>query len=221
MKKILLLNGPPRSGKDTMAEWFAKSGWTHMKFSKVLKERTHELYGLKGRPYDYYEDVKDDPHPDFYGISPRDAYINTSELLMKPVHGENIWARMLADQIQKEAQEYVVISDLGFQVEWETFIETFGYEKLGLTLLYRDGCSFENDSRDYVLPRGPWEYIDSPGEGFQDYIMFNCFDVENGGTLEHLYEYCQSIEDIVLGKKSLNISGSGKAIGQVGNASIG
>lgn len=220
MKKILLLNAPPRAGKDTMALWFEEQGWFHGKFSKVLKERTHELYGLKDIPYDFYEDVKDTPLDDFFGISPRQAYINTSELLMKPVHGDDIWVRLFVRELEKTAHDYVVVSDLGFQVEWETLIQHFGYEKLAIAMIYRDGCSYENDSRNYVNVRGPWQYLDTPGQGFPQYIMSNCFDVENGGTLEDLYKKCAEIEHNIHNNVVQKITGKGVPIGAVGNKKV-
>ena len=111
MKKILLLNGPPRSGKDTIAEYLEGHGWHHGKFSKVLKERTHALYGMIDCPYDAFENVKDENLSVFFGITPREAYINTSEMLMKPVHGDDIWVRIFIQELEKVKKDYIVVSD--------------------------------------------------------------------------------------------------------------
>lgn len=218
MKKILLLNGAPRCGKDTMAAWFEEQGWFHGKFSKVLKERTHELYGLKNIPYDYYEGVKDLPHEDFFGISPRQAYINVSERLMKPVHGDDIWVRMFIRELESTAHDYVIVSDLGFQVEWETLIQHFGYDKISLGVIYRAGYDFSNDSRNYVAPRGPWKYIKPPGPEFGQYIMNNCWDISNGGTLDDLYKECAKIDAAIQNNEVKPVTGRGLPIGCTDNS---
>jgi len=220
MKKILLFNAAPRSGKDTMASWFESRGWYHGKFSKVLKERTHAIYGMPHLPHDYFEDCKDEVLDEFLGISPRQAYINLSEMLMKPVHGDDIWVRMFAKELEKVREDYIVVSDLGFQVEWETLIKILGYDKVAVGMIYRDGCNFDNDSRDYIAPRGPWQYIDKPDDGFPKYIMSNCFDIENGGTIEDLHKKCEEIEFIVKNEMEIVPEGNGVPIGAVPNQKV-
>lgn len=221
MKKILLLNGAPRSGKDSIAEYLAGHGWHHGKFSKLLKERTHALYGMSHFPYDYFEDTKDEILDEFYGITPRQAYINLSEMLMKPAHGDDIWVRMFIKYLENVKEDYIVVSDLGLQIEWETLIQHFGYDKLSVAMIYRAGCNFNNDSRDYVKVRGPWEYISAPDKGFSKYIMNNCFDVENGGNIEDLRAKARTIEFDIKNNTEQKVTGNGVAIGSVANKKAG
>jgi len=218
MKKILLLNGPPRSGKDTIAEWLETRGWYHGKFSKVLKERCHDLYGMTGEAHDAFEEEKDTVLPEFYGVSPRDAYINLSEDLMKPRHGEDIWVRMFVDELKNVSNDYIVVSDLGFQVEYETLMKLFGYKKISLGMIYRAGCDFSKDSRDYVHPRGPWDYGFEPDDNFSKYIQNNCFEIENGAGLPELLVQALNIEKSIKRNLELVITGNGPSIGSVANS---
>ena len=75
MKKVILLNGCPGCGKDYAADYITNKfdQAKKDKFARVLKERTHALYGYDWRPHDYYEKVKEIPTEDFFGLTPRQA----------------------------------------------------------------------------------------------------------------------------------------------------
>lgn len=152
MKKIILLNGPPSCGKDTAANYLIDvySGVCTDKFARVLKERTHALYGFVDRPHNYYEDVKSLPNNDFYGLTPRQAYINVSELYFKPVHGKNIFGKILADELDKYNWEINVISDSGFAEEAQVLIDKYGEDNIILIRVNRPGFTFAGDSRNYI-----------------------------------------------------------------------
>lgn len=152
MKKIVLLNAPPSSGKDFGADFIVNNfkGAKKDKFARVLKERTHALYGFPSRGHDYYEAVKNKPNKDFYDLTPRQAYINVSELYFKPVHGNSIFGNILADELDRYAWEIVVISDSGFVEEAQVLINKYGKENVILIQIERDGCDFNNDSRNYI-----------------------------------------------------------------------
>lgn len=152
MKKILLFNGPPQSGKDFGAEYVVnnfKDAILH-KFAKILKEKTHALYGFYWRAHDYYEDCKNESHPDFLGLSPRQAYINVSETYFKPVHGDKVFGQFLVKDLETLDWQLAVISDSGFKGEAEVLIEKYGVGNIILIRVQREGCTFNNDSRSYI-----------------------------------------------------------------------
>ncbi len=69
---ILLVNGPPRSGKDTLGEGILRDiPYARIfKMAEVVKEGTHASYALleasgQPLPHDHFEAVKDDPLPEF------------------------------------------------------------------------------------------------------------------------------------------------------------
>lgn len=152
MKKIILLNGPASSGKDFAAD-FIVNNFKYArkdKFAKVLKERTHALYGFSWRPHDYYEKVKEVPSDDFFGLSPRQAYINVSEIYFKPIYGKKIFGTILAQELDKYEWEIVAISDSGFVEEAEVLIDKYGKENILLIRIEREGYTFKEDSRNYI-----------------------------------------------------------------------
>lgn len=156
MKKIILLNGPPSSGKDFAANFIADCfNRTRIdKFARILKERTHALYGFSDRKWDYYEHCKDIPNDDFYGLTPRKAYIGISEKYFKPMHDKYIFGKLLLSDIKDIKFDILIISDSGFIEEAEVLIEEYGSENVLLIKLIREGCNFNNDSRSYLELKG-------------------------------------------------------------------
>jgi hypothetical protein len=172
MTHVVFLNGPPRSGKDTAGRIItdAVPGARAVKFAHALKVATHALFaGLQGRQVDLgrygygvgnfhelheddvYEFCKGDPRPEFYGKTPREAYIAVSELLCKPLFGKQFFGGVLADEIRRDPDVPMwVITDSGFADEAQPIIDTVGRENCTLVRLHRDGCTFAGDSRGYV-----------------------------------------------------------------------
>lgn len=196
MKKVLLMNGPPRSGKDTICNYVMakRPNATHLKFAKHLKGETHKYFGVD-RPWDFYEgDIKDQPLSEFNGMTPRQAYIHYSEDIIKPKYGKDYWAKLLVDEIEESQSEFFVVSDLGFPEEWEILVSRFEEMKIGIVRVFRGTCDYSADSRGYVNVRGPWTKDTKeifPKEGgerlFSNYILKNCWDIQNNFDLDSLY----------------------------------
>ena len=154
--RIVLLNGPPRSGKDTVAKALRSSGFYHVSLARLLKVRAHLLFGLDVPVY-FFEETKDQPRVEFGGATPRQVYIDVSEKVVKPIMGRGIWARWLRKSMDNTEQvvgffhpsrlKGFVVSDLGFPYEIEPLVR--GFDPL-IVRLYRPGTSFVNDSREYV-----------------------------------------------------------------------
>jgi hypothetical protein len=159
--KILLVNGPPRAGKDTFGR-LLKEDYQHVflgAFAHALKVRTHGLYGCAEAPAGAFEEVKDKPHRVFRGLTPRQAYILVSEKFYKVHHGDDVWGRILAEALQWADGEnekagikepLYVITDSGFEPEARCLIELYGKDAVQLVRLHREGCDFSNDSRSYI-----------------------------------------------------------------------
>ena len=149
---IILLNGPPRCGKDTVAGVIAhRHGAYHTKFARRLKEDTHALYGMPEMAHDAFEHCKDDPCSEFRGLTPRRAYIAVSEKLMKPLHGERIYGEILCEAIRGHVGERdIVVSDSGFVPEALEVVDRFGADQVALVRIHRAGCTFASDSRGYI-----------------------------------------------------------------------
>ena len=166
-KKIVLLNGPKSSGKDHAAKYICSTFPNSKldKFARILKEKTHALYGFHWRAWDYYEDCKDIPHEDFLGLTPRQAYIGVSENYFKPMYDDQIFGRLLAKELDKFDEELYAISDSGFVPEAEVLIDKYGRNNVLLIRIYREGYTFEGDSRNYIqLPQIPQIEITNRGD---------------------------------------------------------
>jgi len=150
MKVAVLFNGPPRSGKDTAADYILQHApFGHkLKFSDTLKSGTHALYGLDTY-VNKYEDCKEQPHEDFLGLTPRQAYIDVSEKFMKPQHGKDVFGRILAQRIKRSDANLILVPDSGFLDEALPVIDLLGIENVLLLRIKRGGTSFANDSRSY------------------------------------------------------------------------
>lgn len=162
---IILLNGPPKSGKDAIAGGIrCIRPYEHMKFAAPLKEALAILMGESVRELEEMKDVKWQPMDSACAtISRRDLLIRISEDLIKPAFHRGHWGSLLARQVVQMMKtdttlKGFVFSDLGFIDEYETFIEELAVLMPGVKFniiivqIHRGGTNFDNDSRGYVTP---------------------------------------------------------------------
>lgn len=187
--KIILLNGPPRCGKDTAARAIRtafSNEWTFRweKFSLPHKMAFAAIMGkdvdAEGN-VDFYEKHKDEVIP-ILGDSYRGWQISFSEDFMKEQYGEDIFARLFLHRqsVRLTADRYLcVVSDCGFEIEAETVRAESGVDVL-LIRIERPGCTYKNDSR---------EYVSDP-----DVIVTN-----DGTELQFEMAICKSVRDFLHG----------------------
>lgn len=162
MTSIFILNGPPGSGKDTLAHalismseltgLYKQDSIQTVKFANCLKKMTHRLYNLPEDPLTY-EACKDTPLDDFWGLTPRQAYINVSEKYVKTVHGQSFFGRQLCKEIIETPNyedKVFLVTDGGFLSEGIPLIDMFGADNIHVIYIKREGSSFKNDSRNYL-----------------------------------------------------------------------
>jgi len=105
---LVVINGPPRTGKDHAARAIAASSaylgrpTVIRRISDELKLYTHRKYGVGELPADHFEAVKDVPCAGFGGRTPRQAYIETSEKVIKPEFGEGALGDLLSERMLAE-----------------------------------------------------------------------------------------------------------------------
>lgn len=174
---FILFNGPPRSGKDTAAKFaydYIKANHLNRLFplwEKFSFPNKRAFAGMMGAVCDSwgvvepYEQIKDEPIQAL-GFSYRQWQIDYSEKFMKPVYGQDIFGRLLLDRLAFYNMNLFVpiVSDCGFQVECDVLRD----HNVLLFTLYREECSFEGDSREYVEPAPGWRYHDLVNEGSLD-----------------------------------------------------
>ncbi len=146
---IILLNGPPRTGKDSVARHLASTlSFRHLKFATPLKAMTHAMYGIYYGS-EAFDSVKDIKSPFFLGDTPRNAYIEVSEKMVKPVKGKDFFGRVALSTIEREkicGCNRIVFSDCGFAEE----VKCLRHLQPILIRLHRAGHNFAGDSRDYI-----------------------------------------------------------------------
>jgi hypothetical protein len=110
----------------------------------------------KGEYYELYNNraVKETPTERLLGFSPRGFLIHISEVVCKPQFGKDFFGRAAAKEIANVIDAVpVVFSDGGFPDEINVLSEVFGIHRVVIIHLHRGDCSFEGDSRDYILEK--------------------------------------------------------------------
>jgi hypothetical protein len=182
---IVLLNAPPRAGKDAVAqELFTrrKSIYRSYSFARVLKNIAHAIAGLEGVSHSHFENSKDTATNELptkkngLPYTPRELYIDVSENMIKPHFGKDFFGRRAIAKIKQVLQQgqILLVTDAGFVEEAKTLLQT--EIPMIQIQIRRDGCSFANDSRSY------WQHPDVP-----------CFEVNNDGTVKELADKIETI----------------------------
>ena len=165
MKKIILFNAPPNSGKDEAVNHLLKiyDEALHFRFKDQLYFTAAEIANV-----DFYwmidiasdRNTKDLPSKDLPdNMTPRQWLIHVSENLIKPNYGKDYFGKKLADSVNNSrANDLVFVSDCGFREEVKALIDNTQHD-VHVIQVYRDGCSFAGDSRNYVSIYGKTHFV--------------------------------------------------------------
>ena len=151
--KVILINGPPGSGKDTAAKLisYALPSVRDLKLSKPLKEAFIKLLQLDGESADLLLGKdKDSKISGLNDMTPREVLIELSEHFCKPLFGEGFFGKIAAHSMRSIPSRVVTISDAGFDVEVKPIFDKFLYKDIYLIELHRKGRDFSKDSRSYL-----------------------------------------------------------------------
>lgn len=146
---VIVLNGPPRAGKDTAIEILqdvVKDADVYQ-FFRPIKEMLHVELGLDVK-HDHYESRKDDPLPEFNGMTPRRAYIDKGERLQAEF-GHAVLLETYFEAISSSTSP-VLITTCGNDGEACEIASIFGNENVLVVRIHKDGCDFSQDSRSWV-----------------------------------------------------------------------
>lgn len=213
MLKVVVFNGPPRSGKGVAASHMKKLINTvdtnlptfHMEFKDELFKICANTLGISVEDYqtDYDRQTPDKVWwmKDLVSISTsasmvspreqnnysqRDFLIHMSENVIKPSFGKDAFGKAFVNSLPEEG--IVFVSDSGFPEELQPVIDHVGAENVLVIRIQREGCSFEGDSRDYLTP-----------EMFDDKVKF--YQIVNNGTEEEFLEGVEEFVEIWLNAK--------------------
>lgn len=196
--KIILLNGPPSSGKDTAAKHIRDLsrrdtieannpfrdglGIPYPGMRVVLDRMSMPIKrafaGTVGLPItedgivEPWESNKELPIPSF-GVSYRQWQIGFSESFLK-CYDISIFGRLAAARIHRlfhqNLANLVVIPDCGFDIEIEVLYEEFPREDILLIRCHRNGFTFSGDSRSYVRAPAGCAIFDPLNEDRDKYL---------------------------------------------------
>lgn len=165
-RRVILFNGPPRSGKDACVNTLMKTYPYAMtlKLSAPLKRMVPALFGLNNIQERLIEDRKDEQLAILDNHTFRELQIWLSEECIKPKFGSNIFGKIAAKRIQDSTTNLIFVSDSGFEHEVLPIVNEVGKQNVLLIRLHRNGTSYANDSRSYItIP--DVSSIDLPNDG--------------------------------------------------------
>ena len=157
--KIILLNGAPFSGKDTLAIRLVDrlDNAEYVMFKQPLYERFADRHNL---PFSRVKEIcdgvgKDHPNALINGLIPRAELIDISENEIKVQHGQDGVAKIVCDNIRAipdYENKTIVFPDSGFPNELVYLQSQFPDAEIILVRILRDGCDFkkQKDSRSYL-----------------------------------------------------------------------
>lgn len=166
IENFIILNGPPKSGKDTIANLLKENNEaiTVVKFSQPIRDYFCWLLGITDEEL---EATKDDEIPALGWKTLREGMIAYSEQFAKPLFGEGWLGTKLAKKFLTEEMitspiRHVIVADGGFYHEFHNLRAMHIQAKMALVRVYRRDTSFRKDSRSYLSsgilnidPRGP------------------------------------------------------------------
>lgn len=182
MRKIIILNGCPGSGKDTVSEYICKKyNYKSIAFKDGAFELVYNYYNLSKDEYmSLYNDrsLKEKPSDKLDNKSPRKAMQYVVEEVYKKKYGRDFLAKKIINQIKNDKSNNYVISDLGLDEEEISVHYHLRNEDYMIIYIDRDGYTFENDTRSkrQIIHR----------------------TITNNSTLEDLYK---QIDNIILEQK--------------------
>lgn len=151
MRTILILNGCPGSGKDTVSDYLvANYNYKTIAFKDSAYKAVYEYYDLTKEEYmTLYNDraTKDVPSELLCGHSPRSAMQYVIEHVKKPEFGKDYLAKETIDIISKDVYNDYVISDLGLPEEEIAVHYYLKNENYKIIYINRNGYDFSNDTR--------------------------------------------------------------------------
>lgn len=181
--RFLLMNGPPRSGKRELAKrvvaafqrLHGQESAAMLHLATPLKEAAHAMMMGYRAHADYFEARKFEPCAELDGLIPRKLYIALAEKVIRPMLGQDYYAKLLVRRVQandaKIGRKLIVVEDVGFNVECTAIAAAF--PQCRVVRMHRLACNFLDDSRSYVevpLPTqdvqndGPLEALDKVAE---------------------------------------------------------
>ena len=156
--KVIILNGPPQCGKDTIGKALVKSldKAVQGEFKGLLLKILKQTLNLSDETFDMLysnRELKDVKQPFFNGKSIRDMMISISEDFIKPMLGQDYIGKYELTKIKRGDASCIIYTDGGFYDEIKPLLDDDSIE-LHVIQIHRTGCSFSGDSRGWLVIPG-------------------------------------------------------------------
>lgn len=122
IKNIILVNGLPRAGKDTLADYLVeKYGFTKMSFAEDMKNILCRTFNITREELDYFknENIELLYENNLKCINFRELLQRFATEGMKPVFGNSVWADILYNKIKNSEHINIVVPDFRFLCEYQ------------------------------------------------------------------------------------------------------
>lgn len=153
--KVVLFNGPPRSGKDSAVKHlcYKYDQFVQLEFKRKLNKLVMEIYDISEKELVELskDENKDKPSSLLGGISLRTAQKFVSEVVIKPNYGKDYFGKSSTRKLVPGKVN--LFSDSGFSSEVDVLKEIVGPDNILIVRITRDGYDFSNDSRNYVYDK--------------------------------------------------------------------
>lgn len=195
--RIIFVNGPPRAGKDTVTEKLRDLIIKHTDLSaieskftcpmdQIFKSAWEACYLADKYSFKEVRETFKDQEVMHKGNKPRQALIDLSEKWFKEYFGPTVFGRIAAAEVNRTykgwpGQSVFLFSDSGFYQEAYGLygaVDPYFLDKMVVIQVHRDGCTFENDSRNWL--------------DLQD-LGIPLIQLNNSGSLEKLDELCYNL----------------------------
>jgi hypothetical protein len=151
--KVVLLNGPPRAGKDAIGSML-EMGIDRSRRFKFAEPITRYLFDEFDIHMEHVQ--KDVPHERLFGRTPREVAIAYSERMCKPLFGQDYFGKEAIGRIEAARVECLtqvaIFTDSGFVSEVLPLVERFKAENILVVRVHRLGKNFDGDSRSFWQP---------------------------------------------------------------------
>ena len=151
MTQLILFNGPPGCGKETVVrELTPYLKFTHLKFAAPIKRMACGLLNCDMRWLEANKDTYIMPLGYNCKVTLRQFLIDLSEKFFKPLYGNDVFGNILWTEAKNAANKHVLVSDCGFNSEVDRVVHSAGRANCIIVRIHRNGHTFSGDSRSYL-----------------------------------------------------------------------